>query len=297
LREGLNNLKEVNTMKNFFYFFVLGIVFNNSIAAQSGTDTIEVSTGWNLIGGLTTGYIPSIISTVPPGIITGSVFGYTPGSGYQAADTLKRGKGYWVKVSQNGIIIFGFALNCGTVNYSGKIYSTVIIGTQCWLKENLDVGVMIPGSQNQNNTGTVEKYCYNNDPNNCYIYGGLYQWDEAMQYVTTEGTQGICPPGWHLPTIAELQTLSSTVNNDGNSLKAIGQGTGGGAGTNTSGFSALLAGRGGGFYDLGYATYFWSSSEYNATDAYFLGLGFDASYISLIPIFKFLGFSVRCLKN
>ena len=286
-------------MKNIFYLCTLVIVFNIITHAQSATDTIQVSTGWNLIGSLNTGFIPSILSTEPPGIITGSVYGYTPGSGYEAADTLKRGKGYWVKVSQDGIIIFGFALNCGTVNYSGKIYSTVIIGTQCWLKENLDVGVMIPGSQNQGNNSVIEKYCYNNDPNNCYIYGALYQWDEAMQYTTMQGSQGICPTGWHIPMLAEFQTLSSTVGGDGNALKAVGQGSGSGAGTNTSGFSALLAG--GlylmGFGELGYNAHFWSSTELSVSDANYIYLDYSNNIISIVNTSKYGGWSIRCLKD
>jgi uncharacterized protein (TIGR02145 family) len=41
---------------------------------------------------------------------------------------------------------------------------------------------------------------------NCDIYGGLYQWHEMMQYVSTESTQGICPNGWHLPSDQEWKT-------------------------------------------------------------------------------------------
>src|ERR1035437_8781265 len=145
-----------------------------------------------------------------------------------------------------------------TVVYAGKTYNTVRIGDQCWLKENLDVGTRINGSANQTNNSVIEKYCYNDDPANCTTYGGLYQWNEAMQYVTTQGTQGICPPGWHVPTLAEFQTLGTTESNNGNALKAIGQGTGGGAGTNTSGFSALLGGgRGSVFTVIGLYTFCW----------------------------------------
>ena len=75
------------------------------------------------------------------------------------------------------------------VAYSGKIYHAVQIGDQCWLKENLNVGTKINSStagQQQTANGTIEKYCYNNDENNCDIYGGLYEWNEAMQYVTAE---------------------------------------------------------------------------------------------------------------
>src|SRR5664280_148529 len=154
-----------------------------------------------------------------------------------------------------------------TVIYSGKTYNTVQIGTQCWLKENLDVGTMIDSMANPSNNGAIEKYCYGNNPANCTTYGGLYQWNEAMQYVTTEKAKGICPTGWHIPTYAELQTLSTAVGgryDGGNSLKAVGQGTGSGAGTNTSGFSALLAGLrvyDGYFYNLGVYSTFWSSTE------------------------------------
>jgi len=43
----------------------------------------------------------------------------------------------------------------------------------------------------------------------CNVYGGLYQWDEAMQYSTTVGVQGICPTGWHLPADSEWTTLTT----------------------------------------------------------------------------------------
>jgi uncharacterized protein (TIGR02145 family) len=56
---------------------------------------------------------------------------------------------------------------------------------------------------------TIEKYCYDNNPANCTTYGGLYQWDEAMQYSTTEGAQGISPNGFHIPKEVELYTLEN----------------------------------------------------------------------------------------
>ena len=93
---------------------------------------------------------------------------------------------------------------CGDpVNYGGKTYHTIRIGTQCWFKENLNIGTMIDQSVSQTNNGIIEKYCYNNNPDSCSIYGGLYQWDELMQYSTTEGAPGIPPSDWHIPTDAE----------------------------------------------------------------------------------------------
>ncbi len=81
------------------------------------------------------------------------------------------------------------------VKYAGRTYNTVQIGSQCWLKNNLNIGRMIEDSTKQNNNTIIEKYCYYNSEVNCKTYGGLYRWDEAMQYSTTEGAQGICPEG------------------------------------------------------------------------------------------------------
>ena len=70
-----------------------------------------------------------------------------------------------------------------------KSYTTVQIGSQCWMAENLNIGTRIDGSndQSQQTPEVIEKYCYDDNTTNCNTYGGLYQWDEMMQYVTTEG--------------------------------------------------------------------------------------------------------------
>lgn len=95
-----------------------------------------------------------------------------------------------------------------TVTYGGKSYNTVQIGTQCWFKENLDIGTIINSAYSATDNDTIEKYCYSNLQSNCDIYGGLYTWNELMQYVTTEGSQGICPTDWHIPTLDEFDTLA-----------------------------------------------------------------------------------------
>lgn len=188
-----------------------------------------------------------------------------------------------------------------TVDYSGKTYNTVQIGSQCWLKENIDVGTRINGSINQTDNSTIEKYCYFDNDANCTTYGGLYQWNEAMQYVTTSGAKGICPTGWHIPTRVELQTLVSIVSNNGNSLKAINQGSGSGVGTNTSGFSALLAGYryydGGAFSNLGLYTFFWSSTFSSGTLVHYIYLMDSNSNITFNVYEMNFGISVRCLKD
>jgi uncharacterized protein (TIGR02145 family) len=190
--------------------------------------------------------------------------------------------------------------NTADVTYMGKTYHVVKIGSQYWLKENLDVGTMVDSIQDQKDNHVIEKYCYHNDTANCSRYGGLYQWNEAMQYDTTPGTQGICPSGWHIPTLAEFQTDSAAVSGDGNALKAIGQGIDGGAGTDASGFSGLLGGFRNNYVNflyLGQGMLAWSSTEPTATTAYRLYLSYINRYIDLSGNIKERGLSVRCIKD
>ena len=191
-------------------------------------------------------------------------------------------------------------LEGGPNNDGDDYYNTIQIGSQCWLKENLNVGSRIDGSSDQTDNSTIEKYCYEDNESNCDTYGGLYQWDEAMQYVTTAGARGICPTGWHIPTEAEIQTLKTTVANNGNELKALGQGTaGGGEGTNTSGFSALLAGVivDYSFSTLTLYTYFWSSTFDDNLDAWYMGLQHEDGFIIWAAYHKTMGMCIRCLKD
>ena len=203
-----------------------------------------------------------------------------------------------------------FTTRCsGTVFYIDKSYNVVQIGRQCWLRENMDVGIRVNKNLNQTNNGVIEKYCFeDNAAANCTKFGGLYQWDEAMQYNTNQGTQGICPTGWHIPTLYDFETLSSTVNNDGNALKADKEGTAEGLGTNTSGFSALLAGYGyetgiGGVgfvsLTLGQTAFFWSSENVDTDHAYYLNLLYNYKDITRGYIYynKNNAFSVRCIKD
>ncbi|MBK7377536.1 MAG: T9SS type A sorting domain-containing protein [Ignavibacteriales bacterium] len=197
------------------------------------------------------------------------------------------------------LIIERYCPGTRTVTYEGKKYNTVQIGDQCWLRENLDVGTRIDGVAEQTDNGVIEKYCYDDNPANCTNYGALYEWYEAMQYVTNEGAKGICPEGWHLPTYAEFEILKTEVGGDGNALKEIGQGTGGGAGTNSSGFSALLAGfrnYSGFFHNLGDYADIWSSTEYFGY-AYDLILYYNVSNIFLANNHQDHAFSVRCMKD
>ncbi len=220
------------------------------------------------------------------------------------------GEKVYERISEIDKITFGIPpaySTCGDVfstNESGTMvyYETVQIGPQCWFKKNLNVGTMIEYTTDgirQTDNDTIEKYCYNNDPANCEIYGGLYEWNEAIKYVLFEIPRGICPLGWHIPNFAELQIL---INNlevavNLNSLKAIGQGSG----TNETGFEALLGGyqfTNGNFFDhIDSQAYFWSSTENGSDLATSMILYGESSVVTFSEDgFKTSGFSVRCIK-
>jgi uncharacterized protein (TIGR02145 family) len=204
------------------------------------------------------------------------------------------------------------------IEYEGQSYSTVMIGTQCWMAENLNVGTKINATQNQADNSTIEKYCYDNNEANCDIYGGLYQWDEMMQYVTTMGTQGICPDGWHIPGDAEWKTLEGTVDSQygvgdpewdntmyrgydaGKNLKSTSGWTSDGNGTDLFGFTALPGGyrnTAGIFNYLEMYTYFWSSSLYASTYPIYRNIFFNRDNVMWNYEYKENGFSVRCIRG
>jgi photosystem II stability/assembly factor-like uncharacterized protein len=66
-------------------------------------DTIQVHTGWNLIGALSRGFAVSSVVQIPPGIVITPFFGY--GGSYGSITTLQPGKGYWVKVNSDGQLV------------------------------------------------------------------------------------------------------------------------------------------------------------------------------------------------
>jgi len=180
------------------------------------------------------------------------------------------------------------------------------VGTQVWAKANLNVGTRIAGALNQTNNGgtnVVEKYCYDDTESNCTTYGGLYQWDEAMQYITTEGTQGICPAGSHIPSdndwkILEMQLGMTQAQAD---TADYWRGTDQGAQLKVGGSSGLsmpLAGIGvfGSFFDLTSVGYLWSSSE-SSTSAWYRNLNSGDASVVRYPYELGFGFSVRCLGN
>ena len=193
----------------------------------------------------------------------------------------------------------------------GHNYPVVMIATQTWMAVNLNMGTRVDGLQNQTNNGIIEKYCYSDSETDCDVYGGLYQWDEMMQFVSVEGSRGICPAGWHLPTDAEWTTLTDNLggtNVAGGKLKETGTleaGTGlwwspNAGAVNNSAFTALPGGYrnyAGVFLDLSSLASFWSSSQQTASSIWARDLNRNNEQVSRYSTVPTDGFSVRCIRN
>jgi len=174
---------------------------------------------------------------------------------------------------------------CGqSVDYAGTTYTTAQFGDKCWFTKNLNVGTALNLMTNSSDNGVIEKYCYNGDPANCTTWGGLYQWNELMNYSSTAGSQGICPSGWHVATNAEWGAAISL-----NATALLSQ---------NSGVLCNGGNCGGNIYYANGSTYgyYWTSTEQSATEAHrriFSGnSNFQTDFIN-----KNMGQSARCVQD
>ncbi len=218
----------------------------------------------------------------------------------------------------------------GTIRNQGGYYRTVLIGSQCWLKDNLNIGNMILSTSTSANNTTFEKFCQDNDLLNCNLFGGLYKWDEAMDYFyENNGFQGICPDGWRVPTDSEWHVLENYLKNDGQncdpnrdgSMSCLEAGdklkttilnsTPPWTGSNSSGFSALfnpLMESNGTFFhpnlidpvntwDSYNWTSYWSSTQSSDNEALVRLLSSNSKGIQRESRVKTGAHSIRCIKE
>jgi uncharacterized protein (TIGR02145 family) len=156
-------------------------------------------------------------------------------------------------------------------------YKVVTIGSQTWMGENLNIGKKTPTVILHTDNNNIEKYCYVDIDSNCNIYGGYYQWNEAMEYPDPgtplpEIIQGICPDGWHIPTEDEWWTLIQYLGGvgvAGGKLKETGTQhwlSPNKDATNESGFTALGSGlfdcrvERGSWFNMNERSAFWSAT-------------------------------------
>lgn len=166
----------------------------------------------------------------------------------------------------------------------GQQYPVAVIGSQCWMAKNLNF-----------NPGGAGSWCYNNNSSYCYQHGRLYDQPTAIN-------AHVCPSGWKLPTDADYYTLESHFAAGTCDAARIGWGCEpAGVELKNGVFRAPLPPSGyreypsGFFRDLGYYTYFWSSTA-EGTIAFFRSLGFEYG-VRRAYINRGFGYSVRCLKE
>ncbi|PWJ64090.1 major paralogous domain-containing protein [Fibrobacter sp. UWB15] len=193
--------------------------------------------------------------------------------------------------------------------------------SQVWMAENLNYAdsVKTPSLKGGN-------WCYNDDEKNCKVSGRYYSWAAAIDSVALandskeplvcgygkkcgldRAVQGICPDGWHLPSIYEWGLLSVALGNapvSGEPLKALtgwnDAGTDHNNGTDLYGFAALPTGRrisATKWEKVGSDVYYWSATEYSANDGRYFNINNVYTNSYTYQNSKSYGQSVRCVKG
>lgn len=200
-------------------------------------------------------------------------------------------------------------------------YPVVQIGNQCWMKENLKTTRYSDGEPLINGIDSLVGplpnelpgwyFAYERDVTNEDSFGYLYTWTTATRgravREDSEPIQGICPEGWHLPSVNEWIELIDFVGGveiAGNKLKDTSMlywtdnlvVTG-----NTSGFTALPGGcrsSFGNYLGIMSQSYFWTATETIPNHAYHIYLSkTDMAFILGHVDSKRFGYSVRCVKD
>ena len=208
----------------------------------------------------------------------------------------------------------------------GNVYTSVKIGPQTWLVENLQTtkfndGTSIPLVTDNTEwfNLTTPGYCwYGNDVSNSKdAYGALYNW-----YTVEKGN--LCPKGWHIPddsewTIMEDYLIANGFNYDGSTSENLiaksiataydweGSSFPGVVGNtdfplkiNSTGFSALPGGNrmSIGLFDYyGGAGVWWSATEADLLTAWSRYIISTSGSMTRAYFSKNGGFSARCVKD
>ncbi len=230
-------------------------------------------------------------------------------------------------VNQDGIInvndvvltlnmILGGGFECGSstlTDIDANIYGTVLVGNQCWMKENLKTTRYRNGVPIENPTAnadwvnnTTGAYAwYNNDLTWKDSYGALYNW-----HAVNNGN-GLCPEGWSVPTDADFTVLTDYLGGlsvAGGKMKStrthpnphprwnspnVGAG-------NESGWSAFPGGIriiNGNFLTMGITGYWWTATGISPANAWFRSISNSSSSVNRSDNNKINGYSVRCVKE
>jgi uncharacterized protein (TIGR02145 family) len=260
---------------------------------------------------------------------------------------LQPGTTYYVRAyatDNHGVTAYGPVLtftttgqapfHCGTStvsDYDGNVYQTIVMGTQCWTRQNIRAahyadGTSIPLSSTNSDVAPC-RHLPDNDSSLVEDYGYLYNWPAVMRGDTSStanpsGVNGICPDGWHVPSSSEWEQLYHTLcgntafhcdGGDTAQARAVASTTGWNssavpcspgyapAENNISGFTIYPAGvyTSNTAYNKGYESSFWAATEFQSGRPYIAVL--QNSVVQFSPFYcsNFVspGRSVRCVRD
>ena len=295
----------------------------NAIYSQGlvySTSPIEITDNNSTSAGINSSTAPSNFGTSVPHTDGGSytITGLSANTKYYVRAWARSAAGYTYSTEQR---VVRTKLNCGSTlhDQDGNTYSTVTIGSQCWMKSNLKAthydnyynqtengsGTSIATPTTGTSSSTSSRYMYypNGSSGNLSTYGYLYNWPAAsgnnVAYLspnsnhnltsnTNSKPQGACPRGWHVPTQGDLNTLNSNID------------------ANMSSFSPSFAGflENGSYKNIfsatgNYSMTFWSSSA-SSSYYYYMCINGNAGsttnhFVGSQPGDR--GFSVRCVQD
>jgi uncharacterized protein (TIGR02145 family) len=268
---------------------LLGLLFLIKVSNAQITYTFTGNGNWTVTSNWSN-------TAIPPAILPSyDTILINPAAGdscvLNTSQTMSPGSSLVIAQGANFIIRVGVTINNPTDSTftdprDGQLYTFRHIGTQVWMTKNL------------NYTITSGSWCYDNNSANCDIYGRLYDWSTAL---------AASPPGWHLPSDEEWQTLIGYLGGNsvaGGKMKEAGTVhwlTPNTAANNNSGFTGLP----GGYRVLSSFSkppneygLWWSSTEGNQSSAWSFMLYYNDANANRVGSDKTVfGLSVRCVRD
>jgi len=184
----------------------------------------------------------------------------------------------------------------------GRKYKVVVIGKKPWLAENM-------------NFDDEKSECFNSDYDYCELFGRYYTWSQALVLdgncdskeceISSGYRRGVCPEGWHIPTLQEWDNLSSYVERKArNKANVVLKSTNewkSYPGTNESKFNVLPGGyrfNNGNFLGKGKVARFWAVNEKNSYEAVSVELSQDSPRaFQTRDDYKASELNVRCVMD
>ena len=181
-------------------------------------------------------------------------------------------------------------------DFDGNGYETVVIGEQTWMAQNFR-------GKHYSDGRPISHRVWEDQDYNAENLGRLYTWRNALDNNIQVKSQGVCPTGWHVPSVSEWDSLFNFVGHPaGGKLKSIAP-LNYWAAPNTSatdeyGFSAIGSGRySGAYYGINFFAHYQTSNYFNSGYAYNTNFYYNDDTAEINAVDTSFFFAVRCIKD